>query len=193
MCQPWTKFLATICTSVGKQVIFLSLTLCTATSPASVCFGLLLLVASVRACHAQRGCCLHRRHRYQTCTTASQIRRSTTSVPEAFAVCLTFSPVSRFISLRRPQALANCHITHVLSVIDWHFDDNSKLIKGYKHLHIPVDDVDDENLITWFPKANRFLNDGLNPPGQADKDVAPESGSDTPDQNAGRSGVLVHW
>jgi hypothetical protein len=115
------------------------------------------------------------------------------AVPEARAICLISSQVSRFVSLRRPQALANCHITHILSVIDWHFDDNSRLIKGYKHLHIPVDDVDDENLITWFAKSNRFIDDGLNPIRRADKDIAVESRQGTPDHDGGRSGVLVHW
>jgi hypothetical protein len=77
--------------------------------------------------------------------------------------------------------------------MDWHFDDTSRLVEGYKHLHIPVDDVDDENIITWFAKANRFIDDGLNPTRRADKDVALESRPETPDQNDGRSGVLVHW
>lgn len=154
---------------------------------------LLLLVASVRACHAQSGCSLHLLHLVQNLQHSRPDTRSATSVAEAIASGPPFSPVSSFISLRRPQALANCHITHILSVIDWHFDDNSRLIKGYKHLHIPVHDVDDENLITWFPTANRFIDDGLNSPCQADKDVAAESGQDMPDQNGGRGGVLVHW
>jgi hypothetical protein len=118
--------------------------------------------------------------------------RSPAFIPRVSASSLTSSPVSRSISLRRQQALANCRITHILSVIGWHFEDDSTL-KGYKHLHILVNDVNDENLITWFPKANRFIDDGLNPPCQAGSEVAPESGQNTPDQNAGGSGVLVHW
>ena len=123
------------------------------------------------------------------------IRRNTRSpsfIPRVSASSLTSSPLSRCISLRRPQALANCRITHIISVIGWHFEDDSRL-KGYKHLHILVNDVDSENLISWFPKANRFIDDGLNPPCQAGNEVAPESRQDMPEQDAGSSGVLVHW
>ena len=119
-------------------------------------------------------------------------RPSPAFIPRISASSLTSSPVSRLISLRRQQALANCRITHILSVIGWHFEDDSRL-KSYKHLHILVNDVDDENLIAWFPKANRFIDDGLNPPCQAGNEVALESAQNTPDQNARSSGVLVHW
>jgi len=77
-------------------------------------------------------------------------------------------------------------------VISWHFEDNSQLIKGYKHLHILVDDVDHGNLIAWFARGNRFIDEGLNPR-RADADVTLESRHETPAQNDGKSGVLVHW
>ena len=77
-------------------------------------------------------------------------------------------------------------------MISWHFEDNSQLIKGYKHLHILVDDVDYENLITWFGRGNRFIDEGLNPR-RADANVTLESQHKTPAQNDGKSGVLVHW
>jgi hypothetical protein len=75
-------------------------------------------------------------------------------------------------------------------VISWSFKDNSHLTKGYKHLHILVDDVDNENLIAWFARSNRFIDEGLNPR-RADDDVTLESR--TPAQNDGKGGVLVHW
>jgi hypothetical protein len=107
-------------------------------------------------------------------------------------LCLKFLHLSRFISLRRPEALANCHITHILSVISWNFEENSQLTKGYKHLHILVDDVNYENLIIWFARANRFIDEGLNPR-RADGDVTLESRHETSAQNDGKNGVLVHW
>ena len=55
-----------------------------------------------------------------------------------------------------------------------------------------MDDVDDENLISWFTKANRFIEEGLRPIGQARNDVL-ESRQETLDHNDGNSGVLVHW
>ena len=76
-------------------------------------------------------------------------------------------------------------------MLDWHFDDNSQLIKGYKHLHIPVDDVDDENLLAWFQRGNRFIEEGLNY--RRKKHGAPETQQDKYDGNEGVSGVLVHW
>lgn len=70
--------------------------------------------------------------------------------------------IGGFIGLRRTQALKNCNITHIVSVIDWEFKNDAPLISGYKHLHIPVDDVEDENLLEWFPRSNRFIHEGLN-------------------------------
>jgi len=34
-------------------------------------------------------------------------------------------------------------------------------LAGYKHLHVAVDDVGDEDLLSWFPAVNRFLDEGL--------------------------------
>jgi hypothetical protein len=61
-------------------------------------------------------------------------------------------------------------------------------MEGHQHLHIPVDDVEDENLITWFPRSNRFIDEALSHPtaGQA------EVGEPKQDEQPG-SGVLVHW
>ena len=77
-------------------------------------------------------------------------------------------------------------------MVSWHFEENSQLTKGYKHLHILVDDMNYENLIIWFTRGNRFIYEGLNPR-RADDDVTLESRQDTSAQNDGKGGVLVHW
>lgn len=102
---------------------------------------------------------------------------------------IDFGP--RFIALRRPQALKNANITHIVSVLDWRFDDDVPLIRGYQHLHIPVDDVEDENLLQWFPRSNAFIQSGIDYWKSQDlskpKDVA------TNTSEAKGSGVLIHW
>jgi len=95
--------------------------------------------------------------------------------------------------LRRPKALKNCNITHIVSVLDWKFEDDSPLTLGYKHLHIPVDDVEDENLLDWFPRSNAFIEEGLTYWPSEQGDVAEsEQKSDSADQEQ-RNGVFVHW
>jgi dual specificity phosphatase 12 len=90
--------------------------------------------------------------------------------------------------------LANCRITHILSVIDWKFADDSPLIQGYQHLHIPVDDVDDENLIEWFPRSNTFIEQGLNYwKNDVQNPGANQSSARDINTIHGNSGVLVHW
>lgn len=91
--------------------------------------------------------------------------------------------------MRRPKALKNSNITHIVSVLDWEFKDEPPLTRGYQHLHIPVDDVEDENLLEWFPKTNRFIQQGL--------DYSPKATSDRDDtiqSPSGKgSGVYIHW
>lgn len=95
----------------------------------------------------------------------------------------------RFIGLKRTQALKNCNITHIVSAIDWEFKDDSPTVRGYRHLHIPVDDVDDENLLEWFPKSNQFIHQGLHY--RPSKQDTLTDGIQHDDQKG--SGVYIHW
>lgn len=98
--------------------------------------------------------------------------------------------------MRRPKALANCQITHIVSVIDWKFNDESPLIKDYEHLHISVDDVDEENLIEHFPRSNAFIKNGLNHRRKEGKAHHAEKRVNLANEwtgEEGGSGVLIHW
>lgn len=77
--------------------------------------------------------------------------------------------------------------------MDWTFEEDNALTRGYQHLHIPVDDVEDENLIRYFPQAVEFIHKGLNnwQPAQLAKSATGlSSGSDDTHQGGG---VLIHW
>ncbi|KAK5032151.1 tyrosine protein phosphatase yvh1 [Exophiala sideris] len=88
--------------------------------------------------------------------------------------------IDGFQALRRPQVLQTSKITHVVSVIDWKFPQGSAPLRGFQHLHIPLDDVYDSNILAYFPRSNAFIHQGLN--------YWPKTASD----NARESGVLVH-
>lgn len=72
-------------------------------------------------------------------------------------------------TLRRREALQTANITHVLSVLRTPLDND--LFMPFKHMVVEVDDVEDENLLQYFPATNAFIQQGL------------DSGG----------GVLVHW
>jgi len=77
-------------------------------------------------------------------------------------------------------------------VLDWEFKDDAPLIRGYQHLHIPVDDVEDENLLEWFPKSNAFIKQGLNY--RAGNRTSLGTGvDDFDDFDEKGSGVYIHW
>lgn len=73
------------------------------------------------------------------------------------------------ISLRNKAALQKANITHVVSVLRMRPDET--LTGGFNQLKIEVDDVDDEDILQYFPSANAFIQAGLDAGG----------------------GVLVHW
>ena len=78
-----------------------------------------------------------------------------------------------------------------MSVLEWQFEQDNPLTRGFQHLHIPVDDVEDENLLVWFPRSNVFIQEGLNY-SRTSKDGESRSGVEGGDPDRG-SGVLIHW
>lgn len=75
--------------------------------------------------------------------------------------------------------------------MDWQFDEDNPMTRGFQHLHIPVDDVEDENLLRWFPQSNAFIHKGLSaqPPNESlRKEPSLEA-----DGAAAENGVFIHW
>ncbi|CAM1500431.1 Fc.00g095930.m01.CDS01 [Cosmosporella sp. VM-42] len=72
-------------------------------------------------------------------------------------------------ALRRSDSLTDRHITHVLSLVPFNlanmknFKDEpwTDYGKAFKHLVIDIDDVDDADLLAEFPKAVKFIDEGL--------------------------------
>ena len=65
--------------------------------------------------------------------------------------------------------MKQANITHVASILQMPLD--QELFEPYQHLNVPVDDVDDENLMSHFATTNAFIQSGLDQGGA----------------------VLVHW
>lgn len=61
-------------------------------------------------------------------------------------------------------------ITHIVSALRFNYKE-TKGWENYKHLNVHVDDVDDEDIIQYFPETITFIQEAL------------EEGG----------GVLVHW
>ncbi|KAM5469681.1 tyrosine protein phosphatase yvh1 [Microsporum audouinii] len=74
------------------------------------------------------------------------------------------------MALNNKLAIERENITHTVTVLRINVDEE-RFKPFKKHLHIPVDDVDDEDLLQHFPTTNAFIRSGL------------ESGTE---------GVLVH-
>ncbi|KAF3936714.1 hypothetical protein ABW19_dt0201052 [Dactylella cylindrospora] len=62
-------------------------------------------------------------------------------------------------ALRRRAQLEAANITHVVSVLRGRLD--SKLFEGFEHLHIEVDDDEDENLLEYFQISNAFIDKAI--------------------------------
>lgn len=83
---------------------------------------------------------------------------------------------SRLWALRRADSLTERRITHVLSVVGFspadlkNFNDEpwSEYGKGFKHLIIDIDDVDDADLLCELPRAVKFIDEGLRGAGDAE-------------------------
>lgn len=92
-------------------------------------------------------------------------------IPVIYHITLADYPRRLFI-LRRPEALAEKGVTHVLSALNVRpaeLEDEGAGWRGvretFKHHVVDVDDVDDEDLLVHFPKAVRFIEEGLHPQG----------------------------
>ncbi|RVD86426.1 uncharacterized protein DFL_004702 [Arthrobotrys flagrans] len=71
--------------------------------------------------------------------------------------------ISGMFMLRRTDLLEAANITHIVSVLRGRLD--KTLVEQYattgKHLHIEVDDDDDENLIEYFQTSNAFIDKAI--------------------------------
>ncbi|KIX10316.1 uncharacterized protein Z518_01398 [Rhinocladiella mackenziei CBS 650.93] len=99
--------------------------------------------------------------------------------------------IDGFQALRRPKALQGSNITHIVSVVDWKFPQGWAPLRGFQHLRIPLDDVQESNILAYFPRSNAFIHEGLNYWAGS-----PSSSRDGPLQDpdgiSRESGVLVH-
>ncbi|KAF9878232.1 dual specificity [Colletotrichum karsti] len=73
-------------------------------------------------------------------------------------------------ALRRPSALKERNITHILSVVRFdplglksETDTWENYGKNYKHMIIDIDDVEDSDLLVHLPQAVRFIDEALYP------------------------------
>lgn len=77
--------------------------------------------------------------------------------------------IGSLYALSRASDLKAANITHVLTVFRPPID--AATFEGYTHKLIPIDDVDDENILEQIPSANEFIRAGL----------------------ASGGAILVHW
>ncbi|PKS13044.1 hypothetical protein jhhlp_000385 [Lomentospora prolificans] len=105
--------------------------------------------------------------------------------------------IGSIFALRRPKALMDHGITHVLSVVGFKpremEGDASKgptwndFRKKAKHMMIDIDDVDDEDLLIHLPEAVRFIDEGLYP-----KRTSADGESSSEDELESSGAVFVH-
>ncbi|KAK0611855.1 protein-tyrosine phosphatase-like protein [Immersiella caudata] len=69
--------------------------------------------------------------------------------------------VGGVFGLRRPRLLEEHKVTHILSVIKYALNNNEDVFRGVEHLSIDIDDMEDEDLLVYFPKMVRFIEKGL--------------------------------
>ncbi|WQF81050.1 Putative Dual specificity protein phosphatase [Colletotrichum destructivum] len=88
-------------------------------------------------------------------------------------------------ALRRPSALKERNITHILSVVGIdpaglksETDTWENYGKSFKHLVIDIDDVEDADILVHLPKAVRFIDEALYPQNH----VGGDSGAKTKDE-----------
>ena len=76
--------------------------------------------------------------------------------------------------------------------MDWNFEPDNPLTRGFEHFHIPVDDVEDENLIRWFPQSNAFIDKALKSQPTYSRGKSSELDSTVETSERG-NGVFIHW
>ncbi|KAK1658288.1 hypothetical protein BDP55DRAFT_517021, partial [Colletotrichum godetiae] len=93
-------------------------------------------------------------------------------------------------ALRRPSALKERNITHILSMLRFdpaglksETDTWENYGQNYKHMVIGIDDVEDEDLLIHLPKAVRFIEDALYP-GSSSSSSSKKTVSDGPEEEA---------
>ncbi|KAI1324084.1 phosphatases II [Xylariaceae sp. FL0255] len=64
------------------------------------------------------------------------------------------------------KTLTENHITHVLSVIKYSFENWGEEAKRFKHMSIDIDDDESSDLLGYFPAAVRFIESGLQGEGE---------------------------
>ena len=71
--------------------------------------------------------------------------------------------VGGIFALRRPAAMQDKNITHILSMIQYSFVQWDDFRDRYVHLSVDIDDVDDADILVHLPKAVRFIETALRP------------------------------
>lgn len=69
--------------------------------------------------------------------------------------------VGGIFALRRPGAMEEKGVTHILSMIKYSLAEVQDLDNRFVHLSVDIDDVDDEDIIVHLPRAVRFIERGL--------------------------------
>ncbi|KAK1997201.1 phosphatases II [Colletotrichum falcatum] len=92
-------------------------------------------------------------------------------------------------ALRRPSALRERNITHILSVVRFdpaglksETDTWENYGKTFKHMVIDIDDVEDADILVHLPKAVRFIDQALYPQDHRRGAVAAAAAEDKTDQ-----------
>ncbi|KAI9680539.1 MAG: tyrosine protein phosphatase yvh1 [Caeruleum heppii] len=67
--------------------------------------------------------------------------------------------IGSIIGLRRRRALDEAGITHIISVYRGPLE--YELLSSYKHLHVEVNDLEDDCIIEHFPTINAFIERAL--------------------------------
>ncbi|ANB13451.1 tyrosine protein phosphatase YVH1 [Sugiyamaella lignohabitans] len=65
-----------------------------------------------------------------------------------------------FYALSATKTLRQNNVTHILSLVET--DIKSEFLEGFKHMRVQIDDIEDENIIQYFPRIIAFMDDAIN-------------------------------